>query len=164
MIMQCKFTVDDYVAAYTTFARRGGRLWISRVSLCAGAATLLFGVWLNTQPKGSVSLALPMFLISVMWLFLGRPWWRSAGRRAFSNRPELQQEYVVHVDEQGIRFDGPISSFGWTWPAFTGFAESEKVFLVFVSRWAFAILPKRIFGAREADQFREILRQNLPRK
>ena len=164
MILQCKFTVEDYVAAYRTFAQRGARLWMSRVCLFAGIGSLLFGVWLTTLPKGSFSLALPMFLISLMWLFFGRPWWRSAGRRAFSNRPELQQEYVVHVDEQGIRFDGPISTFGWTWPAFTGSAESEKIFLVFVSRYAFAILPKRIFGAGEADQFREILRQKLPGK
>jgi len=164
MILQCKFTVEDYVAAYTTFARRGSRLWMSRLCLSAGIGSLLFGIWLTTLPKGSFSLALPMFLVSLMWLFFGRPWWRSAGRRAFSNRPELQQEYVVHVDEQGIRFEGPISSFGWTWPAFTGFAESEKIFLVFVSRYAFAILPKRIFGAGEADQFREVLRQKFPRK
>ncbi len=164
MILHCKFTVDDYVAAYRTFAQKGARIWMSRVCLLAGAGSFLFGIWLMSLPKGSFSLALPMFLISVMWLFFGRPWWRSAGRRAFSNRPELQQEYAVRVDDQGIRFEGAISSFGWTWPAFTGSAESEKVFLVFVSRSAFAILPKRIFGPGEADQFREILRQKLPRK
>src|SRR5206468_11735019 len=101
---------------------------------------------------------------AVVGRVLGRRWWRAAGRGALSNRAELQQEYVVHIDEQGIRFDGPISTVGWTWPAFTGSAESEKIFLVFVSRFAFAILPKRIFGAGEADQFREILRQKLPRK
>jgi YcxB-like protein len=71
---------------------------------------------------------------------------------------------VVYVDEQGIRFDGPISTFGWTWPACTGSAESEKIFLVFVSRFAFAILPKRIFGAGAADEFPEILGQKLLRK
>src|SRR5437899_8135559 len=91
MILRCKFTVEDYVAAYRTFAHRGARLWMRRVCLFAGIGSLLFGVWLTTLPKGSFSLALPMFLISLMWLFFGRPWWRSACRRAFSNRPELQQ-------------------------------------------------------------------------
>src|ERR1700757_4768566 len=107
MILKCAFTVEDYVAAYRAFAHRGARLWMSRLCLFAGIGSQLLGIWLTTLPKGSFSLGLPMFLISVMGLFLGRPWWRSAGRRAFSNRPELQQEYVVYVDEQGIRFDGP---------------------------------------------------------
>ena len=64
MILQCKFTVEDYVAAYRTFAQRGARLWMSRLCLFAGIGSLLFGVWLTTLPKGSFSLALPMFLIS----------------------------------------------------------------------------------------------------
>jgi hypothetical protein len=101
---------------------------MSRLCLFAGIGSLLFGIWLTTLPKGSFSLGLPMFLITVMWLFLARPWWRSAGRPAFSDRPELQQEDVVHVDEQGIRFDGPISAFGWTWPAFTGVCRKRENF------------------------------------
>ena len=76
MILRCKFTVEDYVAAYRTFAHRGARLWMSRACLFAGIGSLLFGVWLTTLPKGSFSLALPMFFISLMWLFFGRPWWR----------------------------------------------------------------------------------------
>ena len=114
---------------------------MTRLCSFARIGSLLFGVWLTTLPKGSLSLALPMFLISLMWLFFARQWWRSAGRRAFSNRPELQQEYLVQVDERGIRFDGSISSFGWTWPAFTAFTESEKIFLVFVSRYASQYSP-----------------------
>ncbi len=65
MILRCKFTVEDYVAAYRTFAHRGARLWMRRVCLFAGIGSLLFGVWLTTLPKGSFSLALPMFLISL---------------------------------------------------------------------------------------------------
>ena len=79
MILHCQSTVEDYVAAYRTFAQRGARLWMSRLCLFAGIGSLLFGVWLTTLPKGSFSLGLPMFLISLMWLFFGRPWWRSAG-------------------------------------------------------------------------------------
>jgi hypothetical protein len=162
MKFQCKFEAEDYVEAYKTYAKRGSRRWLTRYLWALAILLFLIGALGSFGPKSSPLSALPLFLFSAFLIFYATAVWRRAGRRAFSGRPELAQEYAVDIDDSGIAFSGSISQMHWTWAAFTKFGEADKLFLAYLSPCAFVILPKRILGPEQAGQLRELLRQKLP--
>jgi hypothetical protein len=120
--------------------------------------------WLTRQLRSQIILLVGNAVVRARRLLvvLRNSVWSRAGRRAFSGRPELAQDYTVDADESGIVFSGAISRMQWSWAAFIKFAESEKLFLIYLSPCAFVILPKRILSPDESDHFRELLRQKLP--
>jgi hypothetical protein len=164
MRFQCKYQVEDYIRAYKTYAQRGSRKWTTRLLWAIGIAGFLIAFFGSIGPKGKIGPALPLFFISAYLIYLASSIWAKAGRRAFSSRPELGQEFSVDIGDSGIVFDGPISGMRWTWPAFVKFIEAKDLFLAYLSPCAFVILPKRILGPGETDQVREVLLQKLPAK
>jgi hypothetical protein len=129
-----------------------------------GIAGILIGVLGSVGPKESIGPAVPLFLISGYLIYCASTVWARAGRRAFSGRPELAQEYTVDIDEAGIAFIGPISRAQWTWRAFIKSLEAEHLFLAYLSPCAFLILPKRLLESEESDELRELLSRKLPAK
>jgi|SRR5208282_4943230 YcxB-like protein len=162
MRFQCKYEVDDYVVGYKTYARRGRRKWTTRFLWAMGIGGFAIGIFGSIGPKSTVGPAIPLFLISAYVIYLAATVWARAGRRSFSGRPELAQEYTVDIDDSGVAFNGPISASKWTWPAFIKQLEADKIFLAYLSPCAFVILPKRVLGPGQSDQLRELLRQKLP--
>ena len=162
MQVQCKYTAEDYIQGYKTYARRGPRRWVTRFCWAMMIVVLFIGLLGSFGPKSSFLSAMPLFLLAVFWFYYATSVWSRAGRRAFSGRPELAQDYTVDANESGVVFSGTISRMQWSWAAFIKFAESEKLFLIYLSPCAFVILPKRILSPGETDHFRELLRQKLP--
>ena len=164
MRFQCKYEAEDYVQGYTTYARRGSRRWMGRYLWVLATFMLLLALLASFGPSSSVRSALPAYLISALMIYYATTVWKRAGRRAFTGRPELAQEYTVDIDEAGMAFSGPISQVHWTWAAFIKFVEGERLFLAYLSPCAFVILPKRMLGSGQAEQLRELLNQKLPIK
>jgi hypothetical protein len=162
MRLQCKYTAEDYIQGYKTYARRGPRRWATRFCWAMAILVFLIGLLGSFGPKASFWSALPLFLLAAFWVYYANAVWSRAGRRAFSGRPELAQEYTIEADESGVVFSGAISRMQWSWAAFIKFAESKKLFLTYLSPCVFVILPKRILSPGETDQLRELLRQKLP--
>ncbi len=136
-------------------------------------ASLVHRSWVLFYPNGhrgrryaeeSACQRSPAFFLGLAWLYLGTALWKRAGRRAFAGRPELQQDLSVTIDDSGVDFSGPISSWHWTWQAFVRVLESKTTILLMLSPCAFAIFPKRVFGPGELEKFREIVGQKLPLK
>jgi len=161
MRFQCRYEVGDYIEGYKQYAARSSRRWLTRLCWTLMVICLLIAVFGSVGPSGNVKTALPMFLLTGFWFYYATTIWKKAGRRSFSERPELAQEFIVDVDDSGIAFDGPISKMRWTWAAFIKFAEADKLFLAYLSPCAFVILPKRLLVPEGNDQLRELLRQKL---
>jgi hypothetical protein len=125
---------------------------------------ILIGLFGSIGPGGSIGPAVPLFLISAYLVYSASTVWARAGRRAFSGRPELNQEYDVEISDSGVVFDGPISGTRWTWPAFIKFAETGELFLAYLSPCAFVILPKRLLASEQAVSLGVLLRQKLASK
>ncbi len=162
MRFQCKYEAEDYVQGYKTYARRGPRKWASRLLWAMAIAGVALGILGSIGPKGSIGPAVPLFLISAYLFYSASTVWSRAGRRAFSGRPELAQEYTVDIDDAGVAFNGSISRMQWRWAAFVKFIEAEKLFLAFLSPCAFVILPKRLLATDQSDEIRRLLSRKLP--
>jgi hypothetical protein len=164
MRFQCKYELGDYVEGYKAYAVCSSRRWLTRYLWAISIFLLLIGALGIRGPKGSVAAALPAILLGAFGLYYAATVWKRAGRRSFSGRPELTQESVVDAGDSGITFDGPISKMQWTWAAFVKFAETDKLFLAYLSPCSFIIFPKRMLTPGTADELRELLRQKLPVK
>lgn len=164
MKFHCKYEAQDYVLGYQAYARLGPRKWTVRFLWVLGIAGIVIGVFGSIGPNGKIGPAVPLFLISGYLIYVALTVWARAGRRAFSGRPELSQEYAVEISDSGIVFDGPISGTRWTWPAFIKFAETKDLFLAYLSPCAFVILPKRLLPSGQADVLGALLREKLPAK
>lgn len=164
MKLSFKYSVEDWMEGYKTYALRGRRKWMTRFYVVFGGFFLLMSLVVALGSRNSLKDAAPLLLLGVLWIYVGTALWKRAGRRAFLGRPELQQEYSVTLEDSGVSFAGPLSICQWTWPAFVGCLESKTTFLLMLSPCAFAIFPKRIFGPGEMEQFRELVRQKLPAK
>ena len=162
MNFPCKYQAEDYIRAYKAYARLGPRKWTTRLLWAMGIAGMLICILGSVGPQAKLAPAIPLFLISAYLIYVASTVWAKAGRRAFSGRPELAQDYTVDISDSGIVFDGPISGTRWTWPAFVKFAETKDLFLAYLSPCAFVILPKRVLGAGQADELGSVLRQKLP--
>jgi hypothetical protein len=164
MTFSLKYEVQDFVRAYEAYAARSPRRWFTRFGWTVAIVLILIGILGSTGPKGNFATAAPAFLLAGFWFYFATTVWKRAGRRSYSGRPELTQEYKVGIDDAGIVFDGPISGARWTWAVFVKFLESNETFLVYLSPCAFVILPKRSLSPGQADQLRELLKEKLPSK
>lgn len=164
MNLSFRYTAQDWTQGYMTYVIHGRRRWMRRLYIFLGCFFILMGVAVVATQKNPLASALPLFFLGLAWLYLGTALWKRAGRRAFAGRPELQQDLSVNIDDSGVDFSGPISSWHWTWQAFVRVLESKTTILLMLSPCAFAIFPKRVFGPGELKKFREIVRQKLPLK
>lgn len=162
MKFRCKYEAEDYVTGYKAYARLGSRKWTTRLLWAMAIIGTSIGILGSMAPKASIGPAVPLFLISGYLVYSASTIWARAGRRAFSKRPELAQEFDVDISDVGIIFEGPISGTRWTWQAFIKFAETKQLFLTYLSPCAFVILPKRLLGSDQVDALRVTLQKKLP--
>lgn len=164
MTFQCKYEEQDFVHGYGAYVKRSSRRWMTRFYWALAVLMILVGIFNSVGRKSDLASAIPLFVLAAFWIYCATALWSRAGRRAFSGRPELRQEYKVDIDDSGIVFEGPISGVHGTWPAFIKFTEDKSVFLAFVSPCMFVILPKRLLKSDQADELRDLLKKKLPEK
>src|SRR5262249_35142322 len=85
-----------------------------------------------------------------------------AGRRSLRARWErqraLQRAYTAEISASGIVLEEPMTRYEYQWGAIPGFREKRNVFVLYVSPFAFWMIPKRAFLRREdEDAFKAIL-------
>lgn len=84
-------------------------------------------------------------------------------KQKFRTDGRIRREMTVDFSAEGLRAESAgIESFS-AWNKFEGYAESSRVFLLFLSRRQFLLFPKRAFPAPEIGPFRELLQKSVPR-
>jgi hypothetical protein len=125
-----------------------------------GACLLLLGIvtypYFDHAYAGTlIGLAIGVILISFLVPYISH--WRVyyRNRRLFGRR-------TVTFSETGVIADNPTGHHETQWDKYQGFRESKNLFLIYISRDAAALVPKRCFQApSQLDEFRSLLGRKL---
>jgi hypothetical protein len=82
----------------------------------------------------------------------------------FGEEAQLRREVTVEFSDDGIRSENSAGNSETKWIAFIGYAESDSVFLIYLTKKLFFIIPKSAFSSDDLKEFRELLQQKLPLK
>jgi hypothetical protein len=102
--------------------------------------------------------------VSVYFLFAFAALWYSRGsmRRVWTADVTLHRPKRFEAGANGVTFADALSRHEETWPALLDARETANLFLLYVGRSKFYILPKRGFSdAAALDAFRAALRQGV---
>jgi hypothetical protein len=80
---------------------------------------------------------------------------------SFRRDNRLRDQFEAAISDSGIDVSSSTATSTYSWSAFTRYAETKNLFLVYQSPQAFNIFPKRSFSLREANEFRSLLDQKL---
>jgi hypothetical protein len=85
-----------------------------------------------------------------------------AAKRKFHTDGRIRREMTVEFSNEGLAAkSGEMESYS-AWQKFAGYAESSRVFLLFLSPRLFLLFPKRVFPVAEVAEFRQILQNHVP--
>jgi amino acid transporter len=174
--LEYTLTPDDlfeYQRAYSSIAAsfQGNKRGLRRFSLFAFAvlasavASVFFVFYTDkTRPAAGEQTGgwqLPAIVVAMVlawFFFFVRARYSKAGvRRVFKDSPDLAGVQHVTVSEEGVAVRMATSVTNMTWAHFVHFAESAGLYLLFVSKTAAHIIPKRAFGsAAEMEWFRGV--------
>jgi hypothetical protein len=160
-----RITEEDYMGAHALFAanetpryRRASRRllpWLGGGLLLIQLAYLIVVPNPNPVVWGVGSLGGVYFLYCSVAL-------RRYFRRRFRNDRRFQHDFTADISGEGIHIVTPSEDSRVKWSAFIRALESDKIFMLFHAEWIFSIFPKRAFDPVGLEQFRELVRSNIP--
>ena len=109
-------------------------------------------------PEAAGALLGAAFLALYRWWVVPRAW-----RRSNRADPRWRHDVSVTATADELAFDTTLSHAVVQWAAFSHYAETELVLVLFQNRVA-NILPKIAFTPAEMDRFRELVRAHLPNR
>jgi hypothetical protein len=128
-----------------------GGAWM-KISVVLGLALLLLGMaYLALNPR---QFPTPIGVIAggLALAFSGR----LRTHAAFGDK-RLQNKIEAVLSDEGVEIATPTATSKLSWDAFTRYAETKNLFMIYQSANTFNILPKRAFAAR-APLFKQELR------
>jgi hypothetical protein len=160
-----RITEEDYVGAHDLFAANEMPLYrrVSRLLLpWVGAIILLMQVaHLIVVPNRNPAVLGFGFLVGFYFLYCGFAL-RRYFRRRFRNDRRFRHDFTAEISDEGIHITTLSEDSQVKWSSFIRALESDKIFMLFHAEWIFSIFPKRAFGPGGVDQFRELVRCNIP--
>lgn len=158
MELRFQLTADEYVHAVREYWRRARRFNRLLIQLIFGLFLVSFDLLVLVIPtihdKGFAwfAFAFGVFLIFDLYVLVPH-----RARRLFRRSPNINGEHRMTIDENGIRTVVPNAEENVRWKALQKVYETKQMFLVMYSPLQFYMVPKRVFGAGEADEFRRLL-------
>ncbi len=116
--------------------------------------------YLAVLPHRDFKLRVILVAVGVYFLYCGFGL-RLYFRRLYRKDHRFKHEFTAEISDQGIRVVTQFSDAQIKWNGLVRFLESKNIFMVFIARWNFLILPKRAFSGGEADEFRATLQHNI---
>lgn len=99
----------------------------------------------------------PWFSVVVILSVFGMLQRRIAVRRSWASQPSLHRPHILEIDERELTINEPLSSHRYKWETFAGYRETENLFVLYVSPFAFWMVPKRAFLSEELQAFKSLL-------
>ncbi|MGB9750705.1 YcxB family protein [Roseiflexus castenholzii] len=151
-------TLDEQLHACRLYQRSTRKhLFYKFVAIVAIFSAVWIVFTVGVQPAALLLLALGLFTwfdpvpLLLVW-------------STFRSSPALRQPIETVFDRKGVHFRFGTERVSRSWERYQSFAESDRVFVLIHSRWAYSVVPKRAFADRKAiDEFRELLRANIRR-
>jgi len=102
----------------------------------------------------SITPMMAVFVILIVFRQLQGP---LTVRRNWASQPFLHRPSILEIDERELTLSEPLSSHRYQWEYFAGYLETENLILLYVSPFAFWIVPKRAFSYEELQAFKALL-------
>ena len=157
---------QDYVDAqrlYLANLRPRYRRFVRSLMPWVGALVVIVQVaYIILVPDRNLAFSIIGFLIGFYLLYCGHFAVRRSARRYFRNNPHYKHDFTADISENGVHVVTPTDDTQSKWGGFVRFLESDRIFMLFYSELTFIIFPKHAFAPGEAEQFRELLRVNIP--
>jgi hypothetical protein len=165
LTVQIRF--GELYSANLKFALRRGRfILFGGIFLFVVTATIMLHASLLDPPDDHWTLFAqnirPLFYVTLI-VFLMPVTTLINTAKAFRD-PRRRGGFKYHVTNAGIHVEGSTGSSDYNWTAFLEAREVSAAFFLFVTPFTFHVILKRCFNSNEdVDQFREIIRTNIPK-
>jgi hypothetical protein len=154
-----QLTVDDYRQAFKAFRKRTPfSRWVYFLVtplfvLVAASALLLtfFG------PDRSFHNLFPLWAIVAFWAWYIWCCRYRVANRMMKGNPSALLPHTMDVSESGIFSRTSASETRFTWDIIVGWAEVERVFVLFLSPVSFFPIPKRAISSDQQNELRTLL-------
>jgi YcxB-like protein len=158
---------EDFIEAQKLHCSRSPAAWLQVIGLIGKwLSIVIFGsalVWVLLDPTIWPNLR-PLILLVGFWMLFVWVWIPFNWRRIYARDRKLRVEIFADISEEGIQLHTESADSQAKWSNYIRLLESEKVFLLYISKRLFNIFPKRAFGSGEVDQFRELSRKHVASK
>jgi hypothetical protein len=128
--------------------------------LSLGFLLMLTGSLKVTEEPGSYLSYIPVLILAFFFSPFGRRlvlYWR------WRQQPILHRELRYDINDDAVAITTDTSSSEMKWETFDRFAESKNLFLLFVGKFVFYMIPKRAFAdASEVSEFRRLASTRVP--
>jgi hypothetical protein len=85
-------------------------------------------------------------------------------RRIYYQNPSLFSARTVTIDDEGLRSESESGNTEVKWTSFVKFIEGTNIFLLYRSKDAIGIIPKRVFSNQEQlAEFNRLLASKIPK-
>ncbi len=159
-----RYQDNDYIEAQDLHApHRKGLRWSLPLMALIGISLILYhGVRLYHTYFGH-----EQYYFSLLYLLLGLfllvfPLVSTREfRKGLQSYTDLIHEFVLEIDDRGIKYSGGGQLLEWSWEAIAGWREGETLFLFYVGPNVFVMLPKRVLGPGDIKKIRALLYDRL---
>jgi hypothetical protein len=162
LILKYDITLDDYIEANDAFLKKKNKrtyYFQSTIGVLAALGGLLLVILTNFYYiYGYVILLLGVMIILNHTLIH-----RIIVKRNWRKEPRIREPRNVTISEDKFIAKDQYSESISSWESFNDFIETKNLFLLFVQRKLFFLIPKRAFdNINMENEFRNILRSKLP--
>ena len=141
---------------------RRSRLLGNILSVCLGLYGVALATVLYSYMDHTVCITLIVVCTMSIMVHLLSPY--IVHRRVYYSNRRLFGWRTLQYDENGLISDGPIGYREIKWSQLDRFRETTNLFLLYLTRDAAAIVPKRAFrDPQSLDEFRKVLASKLRR-
>jgi YcxB-like protein len=154
-----ELTKKDIVDGVVSNYKQHRTLWITaHAALIFGvAAFLLHLVMPAMYPRLTVNgLPIALFAVIYVWFFP-----RLAGFLLYSKAPWMNGAWKLIADNSGIHWEWNGGSADLEWKNFVSWFEGQNQFLLYSSRAAYHIVPKRAFSSEQIEELRALFARNI---
>lgn len=144
-----------------------GLRW-SRVVLPVFGLLLLAALIYTAARQGFSMRALPGLLFGIVFclFWISLPLLSKQKQKAvYAKSKGLHGRLAIEIDDDGIQFQGPLSSAKTGWPYFSKFFDDDKTFIFYQdNEQIFHMLPKRFLSPEQVVEFRKFFERHVGRK
>ncbi len=140
-----------------------GIVVIGKILAGASVVLLIALAAVNKDRRLWANLA-PLVILLALWLLAMLVWVPFNWRRCYAKDRRLQDEFTTEISEEGVHMESPSFDANLKWGLFLRFLESDRVFLLYQTNRMFNLLPKSAFASTDIEEFRQLVRRQLPDK
>jgi hypothetical protein len=166
MNLEYRLTLQDYLEANQAHIKSQKLLYFTYWSFAALAILLLalnVTVFFLSGGWSPFDLIFTCLIIAFAIYFnpellIGQ---RYALKKVWQSQPSIREPMTLEITEEALTFHSPMFQAVNYWKAYPNFVETKNLFILYLSKQSFNLIPKRAFSSTEQIQeFREL----LPRK